>query len=169
MVNLVQCNFVTNVQNLFSRRNEASFTFVLFCPVQTDSKFSHGWLSYLSWLDPRDLSKGLWSLEWRVKIVHRKDSDRLPGYFVLRSGCQIVQGAVLTPASTLILGSSTGWVVHLHFFLQQIIFCKIATLGMGGEGATVFVRFAFYTKEDYLKINVLVLVIRTSRSGLFWY
>ena len=54
-------------------------------------------------------------------------------------------------------------------FLQQIIFCKIATLGMGGEGATVFVRFAFYTKEDYLKINVLVLVIRTSRSGLFWY
>ena len=129
--------------------NEAFLKFVLFCPVQTDSKFYHGWLSYLSWLDPRDLSKGLWSLEWRVKIVHRKDSDRLPGYFVLRSGCQIVQGAVLTPAPTLILGSSTGWVVHLHFFLQRIIFCKIATLGMGGCHSICWICFLY--KEDYLK------------------
>ena len=53
--------------------------------------------------------------------MHRKDSDRLPGYFVLRSGCQIVQGAVLTPAPTLILGSSTGWVVHHHFFATDHI------------------------------------------------
>ena len=122
MVNLVQCNFLTKyIKPFLFLWNEAFFTFLLFCPVQTDSKFSHGWLSCLSWLDPRDLSKGLWSIEWRVKIVHRKDSDRLPGYFVLRSGCQIVQGAVLTPASTLILGSSTGWVVHHHFFATDHI------------------------------------------------
>ena len=144
MVNLVQCNFLTKCTRPFLFHwNEVFFTIVLFCPVQTDSKFSHGWLSYLSWLDPRDLSKGLWSLEWRVKIVHRKDSDRLPGYFVLRSGCQIVQGAVLTPAPTLILGSSTARVgCAPPLFLQRIIFCKIATLGMGG-GATVFVGFFF--------------------------
>ena len=77
--------------------------------------------------------------------MHRKDSDRLPGYFVLRSGCQIVQGAVLTPAPTLILGSSTGWVVHLHFFCSGSYFAKL--LRLGWEGATVFVGFAFYTKR----------------------
>ena len=75
--------------------------------------------------------------------MHRKDSDRLPGYFVLRSGCQIVQGAVLTPAPTLILGSSTARVgcAPPLFFCNGSYFAKLLRLEWGG--ATVFVGFAF--------------------------
>ena len=144
--------FWQNVQDLsFSIGMKLFFTIVLFCPVQTDSKFSHGWLSYLSWLDPRDLSKGLWSLEWRVKIVHRKDSDRLPGYFVLRSGCQIVQGAVLTPAPTLILGSSTARVgcAPPLFFCNGSYFAKLLRLEWRGCHSICWICFLY--KEDYLK------------------
>ena len=99
--------------------------------------------------------------------MHRKDSDRLPGYFVLRSGCQIVQGAVLTPAPTLILGSSTARVgCAPPLFLQQIIFCKIATIGMGERLPQYLLDLLFL---EYLKIHVLVQVIRTSRPSLFWH
>ena len=77
--------------------------------------------------------------------MHRKDSDRLPGYFVLRSGCQIVQGAVLTPAPTLILGSSTarvGCAPPLFFATDHIL--QNCYDWDGGEVATVFVGFAFF-------------------------
>ena len=100
--------------------------------------------------------------------MHRKDSDRLPGYFVLRSGCQIVQGAVLTPAPTLIFGSSTGWVVHLHFFFatDHILQNCYASDGRVPE---YLLDLLFIQRRLLEKINVLVLVIRTSRAGLFWY
>ena len=62
---------------------------------------------------------------------------------MLRSGCQIVQGAVLTPAPTLILGSSTarvGCAPPLFFATDHILQNCYA---WNGGGATVFVGFAF--------------------------